>query len=69
MRMYSTKLRIILPIEIEAERDEEAERIIGGVLDHVGEIAVFEGTHDDADDYLVGKPERLERDEIEREED
>lgn len=65
MKMYSTKLRIILPIEIEAESDEEAERIIDGVLDNVGDIVVYEGASGDPDDQLEGQPERIERDEIE----
>lgn len=70
MRGYTTKLRIIVPIWIEAESDEEAERIIDGVIDNAGEVYVYEGTAEDHDDALHGeKPERIERDDIERERD
>lgn len=64
MRMYSTKLRIIMPIEVKADSLEEAIRLIDGVVNNVGEIVVYEGRPDEFDDSLHGNPERIERDEI-----
>lgn len=67
MRHYRTTLRIILPIKIEAESPDEAQRIIDGVIENHDVVAVIEGGNawDGFDDCLSGRAERLERDDIE----
>ena len=70
MKFYSTTVTAKFKIEVEAESDEEAERIIDGVLDNASDIYIFEdleGTPDaDVTDQLASEGElALKRGDIE----
>jgi hypothetical protein len=61
---YSTKLRIIMPIEVRADTDQHAAQLIDAVIKRMGDIVVYDGTPDCHDYSLHGIAERIERDDV-----
>ena len=70
LRFYTTKVTLDAVIRVEAESDEEAERIVDGVLLNASFVQILECPGDDPEDFddaLVGVPGTISRDALEPE--
>jgi hypothetical protein len=61
MKFYKTTVTLTFPVEVEAESQGEAERIIDGVLSNATSLKLLEGEDGDIDQLSSDGPFSFER--------
>lgn len=61
MKMYTFDMTLKAAVTVEAESEDEAYRIVEGVMDDCATAKFFEGDANDPDDELTGEVSLIER--------